>query len=44
MRQNIEEFNNLFGFRTELLQGTLDILNQSWDSAKAYLQKANGEK
>ncbi len=41
MRQNIAEFNNLFGFRTELLQGSLDILSKAWESAKEYLQ---GEK
>ena len=41
MRQNIAEFNQLFGFRTELLQGSLDILSNTWTSAKAYLR---GEK
>jgi len=41
MRQNIAEFNHLFGFRTELLQGSLDILKKTWESAKEYLQ---GEK
>lgn len=41
MRQNIAEFNHLFGFRTELLQGSLDILDKTWESAKEYLQ---GEK
>jgi hypothetical protein len=41
MRQNISEFNHLFGFRTELLQGSLDILSKTWESAKKYLQ---GEK
>ena len=38
MRQNIEEFNYLFGFRTELRQGSLDILNRAWEAAKDYLQ------
>jgi len=38
MRQNIAEFNHLFGFRTELLQGSLDILSKTWQSAKDYLQ------
>ena len=37
MRQNIAEFNHLFGFRTELLAGTLDILHKTWDAAKEYL-------
>jgi len=41
MRQNISEFNRLFGFRTELQQGSLDILTKTWESAKEYLQ---GEK
>jgi hypothetical protein len=41
MRQNIAEFNHLFGFRTELLQGSLDILSNTWASAKDYLR---GEK
>lgn len=40
MRQNIAEFNHLFGFRTELLQGTLDMLSETWKSAKEYLKKA----
>ena len=38
MRRNIEEFNQLFGFRTELLQGSLDILNKTWEKAKYHLQ------
>ena len=41
MRQNIAEFNQLFGFRTELLEGSLDILSNTWESAKKYLE---GEK
>jgi len=35
MRQNIEEFNRLFGFRTEVREGTLNILQSTWESAKA---------
>ncbi len=38
MRQNIEEFNRLFGFRTDLLEGSLDILCNTWASAKKHLQ------
>ena len=38
MRQNIAEFNRLFGFRTELIQGSLDILSKTWKTAKEYLQ------
>ncbi len=41
MRQNIAEFNHLFGFRAELRQGSLEILHQTWKTAKDYLQ---GEK
>jgi hypothetical protein len=38
MRQNIEEFNRLFGLRTDLLEGSLDLLDDTWASAKKYLQ------
>lgn len=34
MRQNIEEFNRLFGFRTEMREGTLNILQSAWEAAK----------
>ncbi len=37
MRENIKEFNQLFGFRTEVRQGTMDILDKTWQSAKEYL-------
>lgn len=39
MRQNIVEFNRLFGFRTDLLKGSLDILRNTWESAKIELQR-----
>lgn len=39
MRRNIEEFNHLLGFRTEVRPGTLDILHRTWESAKAFLRK-----
>jgi hypothetical protein len=39
MQQNIEEFNRLFGFRTELKQGSLDMLQRTWESAKNHLTK-----
>lgn len=39
MRQNIEEFNQLFGFRTELKPGSLDMLQKSWETAKNHLRK-----
>ncbi len=37
MRQNIEEFNCLFDFRTEVRQGTLEILRSTWERAKQEL-------
>jgi len=38
MRRNIEEFNNLLGFRTDTRPGTLDILHRTWKAAKASLK------
>jgi hypothetical protein len=29
----------LFGFRTELQQGNLDMLKRTWETAKQYLQE-----
>jgi hypothetical protein len=37
MRRNSAEFNKKFGFRTETRKGTLDILNETWDSAKMFV-------
>lgn len=37
MEKNIEEFNRLFGFRTEILKGNIDMLSRSWETVKAYL-------
>lgn len=34
MEKNIEEFNTLFGFRTEMLKGTLEILTRTWETVK----------
>jgi hypothetical protein len=34
MRQNLEEFNRSLGFRTEVRNGTLDILYRVWESAR----------
>lgn len=39
MRENIAEFNRLFGFRTEVRQGGLDILEHAWQAAKSRLTK-----
>ena len=38
MKQNSNEFNTLFGFRQEIRQGTLEILMDSWKSAKTFLK------
>jgi hypothetical protein len=39
MHQNAIEFNTRFGLREEIRQGTLDILIDSWNSAKAFLNE-----
>jgi len=39
MKENSNEFNTLFGLREEIRQGTLDILMDSWNSAKAFLDE-----
>ena len=41
MKQNSYEFSTLFGFREEFRQGTLEILLDSWNSAKKCLQIRN---
>jgi hypothetical protein len=38
MQQNANEFNTLFGLREEVRQGSLDILIDSWNSAKKFLK------
>lgn len=38
MRQNAGEFNTRFGLREETRPGTLEILTNSWKSAKSFLQ------
>lgn len=37
MQRNAEEFNALLGLRTEVRQGTLKILDETWRTVKAYL-------
>jgi hypothetical protein len=37
MRRNSGPFNERFGFRTEVREGTLGLLKKTWDSAKAFL-------
>ena len=38
MKENIEEFNRLLGFRTETRPGTLDLLKQALEAAKTGLE------
>jgi hypothetical protein len=38
MKQNSNEFSALFGLREEIRPGTLDILTDTWNSAKAFLK------
>ena len=38
MRQNVREFNELSGCRTELREGTMEILNETWKAVKAFIQ------
>ena len=37
MARNSEPFNERFGLRTEVRDGTLGLLHKTWDSAKAFL-------
>jgi Protein of unknown function (DUF1638) len=37
MRQDIQEFNRLFDFSTDVRPGTLAILQRTWDKAKRHL-------
>ena len=41
MKQNSKAFNDLFGLRTEVCEGTLKILQTTWDTAKQYLKSNN---
>jgi len=41
MKQNSKAFNELLGLRTEVCQGTLSILQKTWDTAKKYLNPKN---
>jgi hypothetical protein len=37
MRQNVEDFNHLFGFRAETMEGTLHLLDETWQIAKDFV-------
>jgi hypothetical protein len=43
MKENIEEFNSLLGFRTETRPGTLDLLKQALEAAKTALNLKDRE-
>jgi hypothetical protein len=38
LHQNANEFNTRFGLREEIRPGTLDILVDTWNSAKSFFQ------
>ena len=38
MRENIAEFNRMFGFRTEVRPGTMHLLQQAWAAVKNFLK------
>jgi len=38
MERNVEKFNKLFGLRLEARKGTMEILNETWKAAKAFLR------
>jgi hypothetical protein len=42
MEKNIEEFNRLFDFRTEVMKGNLDMLSNAWNTAKRFLVDQKG--
>lgn len=39
MRENIAEFNRMFGFRTAMRPGTLDLLRRAWAKAKRTIER-----
>ena len=41
MKQNSKDFNQLFGLRTEVCNGTLSILQETWNTAKKHLNSIN---
>ncbi len=44
MKKNVEEFNKLFGLRSEAREGTMEILNETWKDAKAFLKTKMGNR
>jgi hypothetical protein len=43
MKRRAEEFNQLLGLRVETRQGTLDLLTETWNSAKAEVLKSTAD-
>jgi hypothetical protein len=41
MADNIEQFNATYGLRTEVREGTLDILNRTWARGKRYVMSTS---
>lgn len=39
MRRNTEEFNRMFNLRVESREGTMSILYETWNAAKAFMRK-----
>ena len=40
LASGVEEFNKIYGLRTEVRQGTLDILVKAWQAAKQFVREA----
>ncbi len=43
MRQNAEPFNEMFDTRTEFRKGTLEILMETWQTAKSHVKSVTSE-
>jgi len=41
MKKNVQEFNAMFGLRTEACNGRLDILVDIWNAAKDFIRRPN---
>ncbi|MCX5862849.1 MAG: DUF1638 domain-containing protein [Deltaproteobacteria bacterium] len=42
MASHVEEFNELYGLRTEVRSGSLELLEKSWEHAKAFVKDGRG--
>ncbi len=43
MREDIREFVEMFGFRVEACQGTMSILQRTWEEARRSLRSEQSE-